>query len=81
MKVDDAIRDPEPMTEDQKLLDAPSDAVTIDFRRSEAWRVMRMTSELVEGLDTLGDVKRAVTIFGVTGLTRSWKLRGNQWVE
>ena len=28
------------------------------------WRVMRMTSEMVEGLDTLGNVRRAVTIFG-----------------
>ncbi|HVQ14974.1 MAG TPA: prepilin-type N-terminal cleavage/methylation domain-containing protein [Vicinamibacterales bacterium] len=24
---------------------------------------------------------RAVTIFGVTGLTRNWKWRGNQWME
>jgi Tfp pilus assembly protein FimT len=24
---------------------------------------------------------RAVTIFGVTGLTRTWKWRGNQWME
>ena len=24
---------------------------------------------------------RAVTIFGVTGLTRSWKWRGNKWME
>ena len=63
VKVDDAIRDPEPaVTEDRRLLDAPSDDA--DFRRSEAWRVMRMTSEFVEGFDTLGDVARAVTIFG-----------------
>ncbi len=64
IKVDDAIRDPEPLTEDQKLLDVSTDAMTIDFRRSEPWRVMRMTSELVEGFDTLGNVRRAVTIFG-----------------
>ena len=63
VKVDDAIRDPEPaVTEDRRLLDAPSDDA--DFRRSEAWRVMRMTSEFVEGFDTLGDIARAVTIFG-----------------
>jgi type II secretion system protein H len=24
---------------------------------------------------------RAITIFGVTGLTRNWKWRGNQWME
>jgi hypothetical protein len=24
---------------------------------------------------------RAVTIFGVTGLTRTWKWRGSQWME
>jgi uncharacterized protein (TIGR00730 family) len=57
--VDDAIRDPE--TEDQKLLDAaPRD----DFRRSETWRVLRIQSELVEGIDTLGSIDRAVSIFG-----------------
>ena len=63
VKVDDAIRDPEtPVTEDRRLLDAAHDDA--DFRRTEAWRVMRMTSEFVEGFDTLGDVARAVTIFG-----------------
>ena len=25
--------------------------------------------------------QRAVTIFGVTGLTRNWKWRGGQWPE
>jgi uncharacterized protein (TIGR00730 family) len=62
IKIDDAIRDPQALTEDQKLLDAAPDQA--DFRRGEAWRVMRMTSELVEGFDTLGDVQRGVTIFG-----------------
>ncbi|MBA3463213.1 MAG: TIGR00730 family Rossman fold protein [Deltaproteobacteria bacterium] len=57
--IDDAIRDPE--TEDQKLLDtSPQD----DFRRSETWRVLRIQSELVEGIDTLGSIDRAVSIFG-----------------
>ncbi|CAN5803185.1 TIGR00730 family Rossman fold protein [soil metagenome] len=59
--VDDAIRDPEGLTEDQKLLDAPSHP---DFRRDETWRVMRITSELVEGIDNLGDTETAVSIFG-----------------
>ena len=56
--IDDAIRDPE--TEDQKLLD-PSHK---DFRRDETWRVLRIQSELVEGIDNLGNLGRAVSIFG-----------------
>jgi uncharacterized protein (TIGR00730 family) len=61
--VDDAIRDPDNVvTEDQRLLDLPH--VHEDFRRSEAWRLMRISSELVEGIDALGDVTRAVSIFG-----------------
>ena len=63
IRIDDAIRDPEELDlEDQKLL--ASAAMPADFRRSDAWRVMRMTSELVEGFDALGDVTRAVSIFG-----------------
>ncbi len=63
VKVDDAIRDPDQaMTEDQRLLDRPH--VEEDFRRSDSWRVMRISSELVEGIDALGNVKRAVSIFG-----------------
>jgi len=62
-KIDDAIRDPDNVvTEDQRLLDRPH--VREDFRRSEAWRLMRISSELVEGVDALGDVTRAVSIFG-----------------
>jgi len=61
--VDDALRDPEPpATEDQKLLDSPH--VAPDFRRSDSWRVLRITSEVIEGIDSLGDVTRAVAIFG-----------------
>ncbi len=61
--VDDAIRDPEPiLTEDQRLLDSPH--VVGDFRRSDSWRVLRMTGEIIEGFDSLGDVTRAVAIFG-----------------
>ena len=63
VQVDDAIRDPEALlTEDQKLLDAPH--VVDDFRRRDTWRVLRITSELVEGIDALGGVTRAVSIFG-----------------
>ncbi|MDQ3369411.1 MAG: TIGR00730 family Rossman fold protein [Myxococcota bacterium] len=60
LEIDDALRDPE-LTEDQKLLDEPSRP---DFRRDEAWRVMRITSELVEGLDNLAQLDKAVSIFG-----------------
>ena len=62
LQVDDAIRDPSPTTEDQRLLDQRVEP--IDFRRSEPWRVMRMTNEIVEGIDALGDLTRAVSIFG-----------------
>ncbi|HEY0253729.1 MAG TPA: hypothetical protein VGC41_19495, partial [Kofleriaceae bacterium] len=61
VKVDDAIRDPDVVTEDQKLLDNNTEA---DFRRSDSWRVLRIQSELIEGIDALADVKRAVAIFG-----------------
>jgi uncharacterized protein (TIGR00730 family) len=57
--IDDALRDPE--TEDQKLLDGPP---ADDFRRAETWRVMRIQSEIVEGIDNLGMIDRAVSIFG-----------------
>ena len=61
--VDDALRDPEPAdTADSHLLDPKT--VDADFRRSDAWRVMRINSEVVEGIDMLGDVRRAVSIFG-----------------
>jgi uncharacterized protein (TIGR00730 family) len=63
VKVDDAIRDPDnAITEDQRLLDLPH--VHEDFRRSEAWRLARISSELVEGIDALAGVTRAVSIFG-----------------
>ncbi len=57
--VDDALRDP--VTEDQRLLDQPGHP---DFRRDEAWRVMRIHSEVIEGIDNLGALGKAVSIFG-----------------
>lgn len=61
--VDTAIRDYEfPETEDEKLLQAPSDMH--DFTRSDPWRVMRIMGEFIEGFDNLHDVKRGVSIFG-----------------
>lgn len=59
--VDQAIRDRPMLTEDEKLLqanDAPS------FTVSDPWRVMRITSEFVEGFDALADIQKGVTIFG-----------------
>jgi uncharacterized protein (TIGR00730 family) len=65
--IDDAIRDPylQPVTEDEKLLQLPrGPARPDDFTRTDTWRVMRITSEFVEGFDTLATVTKAVTIFG-----------------
>ena len=33
------------------------------------------------GVPNQSNTARAVTVFGVTGLTRSWKWRGSQWFE
>src|SRR5512141_3421922 len=61
--IDDAIRDyTEPITEDEKLLQTPPAGES--FTKTDPWRVMRITSEFVEGFDTLASVDRGVTIFG-----------------
>jgi len=60
-RVDDAIRDLM-VTEDQKLLQRASDPS--DFTRTDPWRVMRITSEFVEGFDALAHVTKGVTVFG-----------------
>jgi uncharacterized protein (TIGR00730 family) len=61
--IDDAIRDyTEPMTEDEKLLQAPSPGES--FTKTDPWRVMRITSEFVDGFDTLASVDKGVTVFG-----------------
>jgi uncharacterized protein (TIGR00730 family) len=61
--IDDAIRNyTEPMTEDEKLLQTPSPGES--FTKTDPWRVLRITSEFVEGFDTLASVDRGVTIFG-----------------
>jgi uncharacterized protein (TIGR00730 family) len=71
VRVDDAIRDPEPMvTEDQRLLDNTGTADASDFRRSDSWRVLRIFSEFVEGIDALAGVGRAVSIFGSARTTQ-----------
>jgi prepilin-type N-terminal cleavage/methylation domain-containing protein len=45
-----------------------------------------MNGDVVNGTIFVGvpsqpQTARAVTIFGVTGLTRTWKWRGNKWME
>ena len=64
--VDDAIRDWRPLvTEDEKLLASPSEPGSLaDFTRTDPWRVMRITSEFVEGIDSLSTVDRGVSVFG-----------------
>ena len=61
--VDDSIRSYiGPVTEDEKLLQAPSEAA--DFTRTDPWRVMRIMGEFIEGFDNLATVTKGVTIFG-----------------
>jgi uncharacterized protein (TIGR00730 family) len=61
-RIDESIRDYVP-TEDEKLLQiATTDPG--DFTTTDPWRVMRITSEIVEGFDTLASVERGVSIFG-----------------
>ena len=62
-EVDDAIRSPyATVTEDEKLLQRPGRYD--DFTRTDTWRVLRITSEFIEGFDTLASVQKAVTVFG-----------------
>jgi uncharacterized protein (TIGR00730 family) len=62
--IDQSIRDyfPPAVTEDEKLL--RTDSFGPDFTRTDPWRVLRITSEFIEGFDTLASVKKGVTIFG-----------------
>jgi uncharacterized protein (TIGR00730 family) len=63
--IDTSIRDyaaPAPVTEDEKLLAQPGDSV--DFTRTDPWRVMRIMGEFIEGFDTLSGVQKGVSLFG-----------------
>jgi prepilin-type N-terminal cleavage/methylation domain-containing protein len=53
-------------TSDGSLVDSNGDAVN---------------GSIFFGIPNQPATARAVTIFGVTGLTRSWKWRGSQWLE
>ncbi len=52
---------PRSALEDRKLLDRPKRK---EMLQSDSWRVLRITSEFVEGFDQLADVYPAVSIFG-----------------
>ena len=61
--IDDSIRDlSSGLTEDAKLLATPDNH--LEFTRTDPWRVMRITSEFVEGFDVLASVRKGVSIFG-----------------
>ncbi len=61
--VDQTIRDLPILTEDEKLLQSPGSDLGA-FTRTDPWRVMRITSEFVEGFDALAEITKGVTIFG-----------------
>ena len=60
--IDQDIRDLPMLTEDEKLLQTHPGSSA--FTRSDPWRVMRITSEFVEGFDALAEITKGVTIFG-----------------
>jgi uncharacterized protein (TIGR00730 family) len=65
--IDDDLRDfVGPITEDEKLLQAPVEdrRAPGDFTRTDTWRVMRIMGEFIEGFDKLAKVERGVSIFG-----------------
>ena len=49
-------------TEDAKLLQQPGPRN--EFTQTDPWRVMRITSEFVEGFDVLSGVQKGVALFG-----------------
>ena len=62
--IDQSIRDwSPPVTEDEKLLHSKGDPRR-DFTRTDTWRVLRITSEFIEGFDTLATIEKGVTVFG-----------------
>jgi len=61
--IDQDLRDMPMLTEDEKLLQSPSEDQGA-FTRTDPWRVMRITSEFVEGFDALAEITKGVTIFG-----------------
>ena len=68
------------LTEDEKLLRTDM-APGTDFTVTDPWRVMRMTGELIAGIDALAHVGRAVSIFGSarvkenSGVELEWEIK------
>lgn len=60
--IDQDIRDLPSLTEDEKLLQSQPESNA--FTTSDPWRVMRITSEFVDGFDALSAIDKGVTIFG-----------------
>ena len=64
-RIDHDLRDyVPPVTEDEKLLQAPPARQAVDFTRTDPWRVMRIMGEFIEGFDVLSGVTKGVSIFG-----------------
>ena len=62
--IDQSIRDwSPPVTEDEKLLHSEG-GPRPDYTRTDTWRVLRITSEFIEGFDTLASVDKGVAVFG-----------------
>src|SRR5687768_10182501 len=62
--IDQSIRDwSPPVTEDEKLL-LHTKGDRRDFTRTDTWRVLRITSEFIEGFDTLASIDKGVAVFG-----------------
>jgi uncharacterized protein (TIGR00730 family) len=55
-------------TEDEKLLQTPRPEQE-QFTQTDPWRVLRITSEFVEGFDALAGICPAVTLFGSARVT------------
>ncbi len=47
-----------------QLNNKEKDKAMEDFRSSEAWRVFRIQSEMIDGIETLSDLGPSVSIFG-----------------
>src|SRR5438552_18835485 len=59
------------VTEDERLLQIPSDERRTSFTHTDPWRVLRIMGEFVEGFDTLSYVRNAVSIFRTARPTAS----------
>src|SRR5207244_6746385 len=53
-----------PVTEDERLLTSAPQAERRGFTRTDPWRALCILGEVVEGVDTLGEVHKSGTDFG-----------------